>query len=168
MRNVEIARMLPEVFQRAIPSSALLQAFIDVMETLHGGTERRLATIEATFDPRRCSPEFLPMLAAWTASGLYLATGSGRQREVIASAVALSQWRGTPNQLLALLRVATGTAGINLFENIDKDGNPRDFHVLVRVPSASATHEPTIRAIIESEKPAHVTYDLVIDSEKAQ
>jgi hypothetical protein len=87
---------------------------------------------------------------------------------VIASAVALSQWRGTPNQLLALLRVATGTAGINLFENIDKDGNPRDFHVLVRVPSASATHEPTIRAIIESEKPAHVTYDLVIDSEKAQ
>jgi len=167
MRSTEIAGMLPEVFQRAIPSSPLFRAFLDVMELLHADTERRLATIETTFDPRRCPAGFLPMLAAWTASGLYVSTGSGRQREVIASAVALSQWRGTPRQLLAALTIATGATGIELHENVDRSGNPRDFHVLVRVPSASSTHEPMIRSIIESEKPAHVTYELVIDSGSA-
>lgn len=161
MLSSQIERTLPEVYQRALLTSPLLRAFLDAMEGQHAPTEQLLAEIESNFDPRRCPPRFLPLLAEWTAWNVNISTGLGRYREILASAVRLSQWRGTSRQLTALLTIALGAPGTQIEEGLDHDRAPRAFHLRIEVPAATRGHEAMVRAIIEAEKPVHVTYDLV-------
>ena len=45
-------------------------------------------------------------------------------------------------------------------EVLDTNGRPRPFHVRIVAPAAALPHRALVERIIESEKPAHVTYDL--------
>jgi len=172
MRQAEIARLLPEVFQRTLEPGAALSAWLAVMEDLHAPSEAVLATLETHFDPWQAAERLLPMLADWVdltrfmghtavadgGSQDLISTGNGRLRELIASALALSQLRGTRLGLQRFVEIATGLTGFEITENARSgDGEPKPFHISVYAPPAASEHESLIRRIVEQEKPAYVT-----------
>src|SRR6266542_112669 len=117
-------------------------------------------------------------------------SGYGHLRELVAEAAYLSRWRGTGRGLLRFLEVATGVHGFAVDEQVAWPEQPpppfyalaaasgppsavgpdaapggpvarqRPFHLRVRIPAAAAPHRALIARIVESEKPAYVTYEL--------
>jgi phage tail-like protein len=182
MKRVEIERLLPSVIERTVQLRGPLAAILDVMEALHLPSEAALARFDAAFDPRRTSDDFVPYLARWVdmdrlfdqprgpatsqRSRRAISTGSGRLRELVASAAYLSRWRGTAKGLQRFLRTATGENDFDIKENVDGDGRPKAFHFVVIAPASISPHQRLIKRIIESEKPAYVTYELVIRAEE--
>jgi phage tail-like protein len=182
MQSAEIERLLPGVFERTLRKEGPLRALIRVMEALHEPSESILATLDATFDPRRTPEAFVPFLARWVDLERLLvepgdgaraqpirptiSTGLGRLRELIAAAASLSKWRGTRRGLVGFLRAATG-AGADDFEireNVDRHGQPRQFHIVIYAPAALEAHQALMRRIIDLEKPAYVTSELIFRS----
>ncbi len=172
MHQAEIARLLPEVFQRTVEPGSALSAWLDVMEVLHAPSEAVLGRLETYFDPRQAPDPLLLMLADWVDMTRFLgpsalahaeaqdliSTGNGRLRELIASAVKLSQLRGTGLGLQHFLETATGLKGFVIDENPPaEDGEPRLFHIAVHAPVRARAYESLIRRIVEQEKPAYVT-----------
>src|SRR5262249_31919940 len=138
--------------------------------------ENALERFDAVLDPLRTPEPFVPMLARWVdlqriferrsqgkdpALHQLMPTGLGRLRALIAAAAFLSQWRGTRKGLLLFLQIATGMSGFEIDEQVmGQDGKPRPFHVRVSAPAAAKPERELIEQIIESERPAHVTYEL--------
>ncbi len=161
MQPPEIERLLPGVIQRTLEDGSPLRALVEVMSALHAPSEAALAALEANFDPRRAPDAFVPFLARWVNLELRITTGLGRQRELIAAAAELSQWRGTAKGLIRFLVTATGLAGFTVDEQLrDERGALRPFHVRVNAPAEAAAHRAMVEQIIEREKPAYVTYEL--------
>jgi phage tail-like protein len=176
MKRIEIQRLLPGVFQQTARPRSPLVALLDAMEELHAPAEEILATLDTIFDPRRTRDEFVPYLSGWVDLDWLLepaakvnfadqnaepiSSGLGRLRELVATAARLSQLRGTAKGLIEFLSTATGEKGFKIDENTLADGQPRAFHIRVSAPAAARPHGPLIKRIIESEKPAHVTYEL--------
>ena len=180
MKRVEIQRLLPGIFQQTVRPGSPLFALLESMEDLHAPTEKTLAGLDAIFDPRRTPDEFVPYLTGWVdldwvldraASGNFegetadpISTGLGRLRELASNAASLSQLRGTIQGLIKFLSTATGVKGFKIEENVPAAEVPnsplRPFHIHISAPAAAKPHERLIRRIIESEKPAHVTYEL--------
>ncbi|HYO49493.1 MAG TPA: hypothetical protein VEW94_06545 [Chloroflexia bacterium] len=176
MKQTEIRRLLPGVFQRTIYPGNPLSALLDVMEALHAPSEEVLAGLDAFFDPRRSPGDFVPMLATWVDLERLLTgdpeevtagtpppfpSGTGRLRELVAAAPLISKWRGTARGLLLFLETATGAQGFIIDERVPGlDGLPRPFHLRVVAPAETARYMIMIERIIELEKPAYVTYQL--------
>jgi phage tail-like protein len=160
MRRKQIEKLLPEVYQRTLAASPLLTGLLEVMETLHAPIEATLGELHRTFDPRRCGDAFVPLLARWVGLDVHVTTGLGRMRELVASAVSLSQWRGTARGISGLLTTATGMGGFDIQENVDAAGRARPFHIVITAPAESAPHEEMLQELIASEKPAYVTAEL--------
>jgi phage tail-like protein len=152
------------------------------MESLHEPSLRALERLDAVFDPRRTPDAFVPFLATWvdlerlfdprfsdpSRSRAPIDTGLGRLRELTAAAADLSKWRGTTRGLLRFLETATGESGFEIVEEVsDSEGRQKPFHVVVRAPSSVAPYRRLIERIIDQEKPAYVTYELVIGSDEA-
>lgn len=179
MKKEQIKRLLPSVYQSAVKPGNPLFAILDVMETLHAPVESALDRLAATFDPHRTSDAFVPYLASWVdlevlldvphAEGApstpTLSTGVGRLRELAAAAITLSQWRGTRKGLSLFLETATGMSGFEVDEHVvGNDGKIKPFHLRIMVPKELAGHRILIERIIELEKPAYVTYELVFEA----
>lgn len=178
MKRAEIEQLLPGIFQRTAKPGDLLAALLDVMEELHRPDQEILDRLDAVFNPRRTDDSFVPLLAHWLDQASLLegssgdrlparsqetiSTGLGRLRELIASAAELSKWTGTSNGLLRFLHVATGDPHFEIRENVTGDGKPRPFHITVIAPPEMKLHRELITRIIESEKPACVTYELML------
>lgn len=177
MKRNEIAQLFPAVFQRTLSDGNSLTGLLEVMEALQAPDEAVLERLDAIFDPRRTTDEFVPYLAYWADltrlfdetlnlkdqfafSRSSIASGPGRLRELIASAAYLSQWRGTKKGLLRFLRIATGFVDFDIQENVDLNGQPRPFHVSIYAPKESAQYSNLIERIVKLEKPAYVTYQL--------
>jgi len=178
MKADEIARLLPEVYQRTLAPGSPLDAVMQVMESLHRPTEETLANLQDTFDPYRTPERCVPFLAHWVDLDRFfsdtlgapdqshtvsapISSGMGRLRELIAAAVHLSQWRGTSKGLQQFLETATGVPGFELDDEVPgNDGLPRPYHVRVRVPQAAVRHAALIKRIVEQEKPAYVTFEI--------
>jgi phage tail-like protein len=173
MTRDEISQLLPGVFQRTLGERNPLGPLLAVMEALHAPTEAALAGLDATFDPRRTADNFVPFLARWVdldrvfdvdaASAPNrppISTGLGRLRELAAAAAWLSKWRGTARGLQRFLHIATGEKDFEIAET-DASGGRRLFHVTVFAPESVRTHRGLIERIIESEKPAYVTAELI-------
>jgi phage tail-like protein len=193
MKRTEIELLLPEIIRRTIPppnSRVLDPAYpqdanplpllLDVMELLHEPDEAVLATIDKYFDPYRAPDLFVAYLAGWvdlddlwvsnpqefTAKTLPpFPSGVGRLRELVAASVYLSRWRGTGRGLLRFLEIATGTKGFTIDERVlDAEDEPIPFHIRVQVPQAAAVFRTLIERIVVKEKPAYVTYELIIEA----
>lgn len=179
MKRAAIERLLPEVYRRTVREGGPLAALLGVMEGLHRPSEEALTDVPDVFSPYRAPDAFVPVLASWLdLEGLFdvptsgdvpaaslrrpISTGLGRLRELVASAAHLSQWRGTSRGLLRFLEIATGMSGFAVEERVPgREGRPKPFHVRVRMPKAAAAHRPLVERIIEHEKPAYVTYELL-------
>lgn len=178
MKRTEIEHMLPGIFQRTIQEGTPLFALLEVMEALPAPDEAVLEQLDAFFDPYRTPAAFVPFLAAWVdlerlllavpeefkaSAPPSLPSGIGRLRELVAAATFLSQWRGTAKGLLRFLETATGVRGFAIEEQVPgPDGLLRPFHLRIRAPRETAPYRVMIERIIESEKPAYVTYELMI------
>jgi phage tail-like protein len=181
MKRAEIERLLPSIIARTLQPLTPLAAILDIMEALHLPSEAVLARLDAAFDPRRTGDDFVPFLARWvdldrlfkeprgTGSGRWsratISTGIGRLRELVASAAYLSRWRGTAKGLRGFLQTATGEKNFEIRENVDNDGRSKPFHITVSAPPSLASHRTLLERIIESEKPAYVTYELTFIAE---
>jgi hypothetical protein len=189
MKRTAIENLLPGIFRRSLVPGNPGLGFLEVMEQLHAPSEQILADLSATFDPRRTGPAFVPLLARWvnldrivTATGdgepnpgsASDATGTsrshsisietGRYRELTAIGARLSRWRGTRVGLLLFLQTATGVADFKIDEQVlDKKGTARPFHIRVRAPESAREFQALITRIIEVEKPAYVTYELLFE-----
>jgi len=177
MRRAEIERLLPDIFRRTSHPGNPLHALLEVMEALQAPSEAALRDLHTFFEPRHSPDAFVPYLAGWVDLERLLAeapsgpdtpppptfpTGLGRLRELIAQAAFLSQWRGTSRGLLRFLETATGAQGFAIDEQVPgESGLPRPFHLRVRAPRETEPHRVLIERIIEVEKPAYVTYELV-------
>lgn len=162
MRKAAIARLLPGVYQRALRSSGVLNGLLDAMEGMHAPTEATLAAVEDLFSPYRSPDRMVPFLLGWVAFDHVLPTGHqppvamGRLRDLLSIAAAIARHRGTATGLRAAITTATGVA-VWVTEPPD-----RPFHVVVQVPAAAADQLAVIRRLVEAEKPAAVTADVVV------
>ena len=176
MKKEQIKRLLPSVFQRTAAPGNPLAAILEVMETMHAPSESVLERLHTIFDPYQTPDEFVPYLASWvdlevlldtsrggsSASRPSLSTGLGRLRELTAAAVTLSQWRGTRKGLQLFLETAMGIKGFEIDEETTgSNGKSRPFHLKITAPEQLAEHRPLLERIIELEKPAYVTYELL-------
>jgi phage tail-like protein len=183
MKQNSIARLLPAIFQQTIQPGTPLAALLALMERLPAPDEAVLERLETFFNPYQTPANFVPFLASWVDmewilledsqefSSLIppLPSGIGRLRELVASATFLAQWRGTAQGLLSFLEIASGVQGFTIEECVPgPDGRPRAFHIAVHAPSATARYQTLLQRIIEAEKPAYVTYDLVFQAEEEQ
>lgn len=177
MKQNNIARLLPAIFQQTIQPETPQAVLLAVMERLPAPDEAVLERLETFFNPYQTPANFVPFLASWVDmewilladsqefSSLIppLPSGIGRLRELVASATFLAQ------DLLSFLEIASGLQGFTIEERVPgPDGHPRAFHIAVHAPSAAAQYQALLQHIIEAEKPAYVTYDLVFQEEEEQ
>jgi phage tail-like protein len=172
MDRDQIKTFLPSVFQRTDQRGNLLAAMLDVMEILHAPAEEVIENIDQYFDARRTPDDFVLLLAQWVnldrifpSNVIELGSPTmpeiGRLRELIANATYLSKWRGTKKGLLLFLQMATGAVDFEIDERVkDDNGQIKPFHLGIRAPQPAEPQADLIRRIIESEKPAHTTYEL--------
>ena len=177
MKRAEIAQLLPGIFQRTLRPDNPLSALLALMEQLHEPDEFVLAHLDQFFQPYRAPSAFVAFLAGWVDVERLLVqspaerartqtpplpSGTGRLRELVAAAAYLSKWRGTAKGLLRFLETATGAHGFQIDESVlDATGQPRAYHIRIRAPAATQPYAVMLRRIIEIEKPAYVTYELV-------
>jgi phage tail-like protein len=177
MKQNEIAFLLPGIFQRTLRPGSPLAGLLAVMEGLSAVPEETLEHVEAFFNPYRTPDRFVPFLADWVdlewlliqnpeeraKSGTApLESGLGRLRELIAASAYLSQMRGTARGLVLFLETATGIPGFRIVENTScVAGKPRPFHMCIQAPAQSAVYRGLIERIVEFEKPAYLTYELM-------
>jgi phage tail-like protein len=177
MKQTEIERLLPGVFQRTILPGQPLYALLATMEAMHAPSETALTSLEAYFDPYQAPDAFVPFIAGWldlerflslkpakldaaTAQTLF-PSGLGRLRELVASAAFLSKWQGTARGLIRFLETATGISGFVVEEQVrDERNRVRPFHIRVVGPAEAEVFRPLVERIIDLEKPAYVTYEL--------
>jgi phage tail-like protein len=175
MKRSEIARLLPSVYRQTLAEGQPLWVLLEVMADMHQPSESVLDEIEEYFDPYRTPPEFLPFLARWLDLDRVFPeacrygreicnTGiaEGNLRELIAAATSLSQWRGTKTGLKRFLEIGTGVSGFDIYEMVRApNGATRPFHIRVVAPKESRPYQSMIERVIDQEKPAHVTYELI-------
>ncbi|MEH0934776.1 phage tail protein [Micromonospora psammae] len=166
MRRAAIERLLPAAYQRASVPGSVLFALLEVMEALHAPDEAVLADVDALFAPYRTPDGLVAYLTRWVAMDHVLAPPRpdaalplpvGRLRDLVAHGAELARWRGTPYGMRTALELATGVTGFVLDEPAD-----RPFHLVVRVPPAAADRLAVITRIVEAEKPAAVTAEVVV------
>ncbi len=173
MRGSDIERLLPDVIRRAILANSPMSALLAVMEELHRPSEEILADLPAVVDPLRTPDRFVEMLARWVdLQRLNEVRGGGievaRMRLLVAMSARLGRRRGTLRGLVETLSVATGYGGFEVDDAVPSQlpggqpGPPRPFHIKITVPADAGGLLGLIRAIVEEEKPAHLTADVVL------
>ncbi len=181
MKRAEIENLLPEIIRRTVSGveDNPLDIFLDLMEWFHQDDEEVLASLDSYFDVYRAPDIFVNFLAGWldlddlwidspedfnakTLPGF--PSGAGNLRNLASMAAFLSRWHGTWFGLRSFLEIGTGITGFTIDEHpVDKSGQPHLFHIVVHAPHAAADLRPLIDRIIQKEKPAYITYELMVE-----
>ncbi|MBA2920483.1 hypothetical protein GON01_02110 [Sphingomonas sp. MAH-20] len=175
MDRALIPRFLPENYRLAAarPDSPLA-AVLAVMEGLHAPAEAVIDHLDDFVSPSRAPDPFVLLLGSWLGLDRYFdwsgdrpgkgaprfRTGTARLRLLVAEAAALDRERGTYDALLRFLEIATGATGFAIEEG-DPDGRARPFHFTVRAPASARPLADFVARIVEGERPAHASYDIV-------
>ena len=148
------------------------------------GLETSIGQLATLFDPQETPEEFLEWLSSWVAFTLRQHIEPQIQRQFIANVVKRYRYRGTKTNLEELLKifvqgkpkiteaaVAELQIGVNSTLGVDTylEGGPHHFFTveltlperLDNDPEALDQQIAITRALIELEKPAHTTYDLI-------
>ncbi|MEH2361650.1 phage tail protein [Nostoc sp.] len=151
------------------------QAFQPAIDSFH--------VMWANLDPLTSSQALLPFLAHWVGWPIDSIWNLNQQRRLIRRAVELYCWRGTRKGLRLYLHLYTGLPldeqHISITEPFGQSfilgeaklgtavlagGRPFHFVVCLRPDRPNSIHEELIRQIIEQEKPAYCTYELLIEN----
>jgi phage tail-like protein len=143
----------------------------------------------ANLDPLTAPQALLPFLAHWVAWPVDSTWNLNQQRRLIRRAIELYRWRGTRKGLRLYLHLYTGLplddhlpseddkkisitepfgqsfilAEAKLGTAVLAGGRPFHFVVRLRVERPIRIHEELVRQVIEQEKPAYCTYELLIE-----
>lgn len=128
------------------------------------GLEQIIDGLAALYDPSNTPEDFLPWLAKWTALSLRADMSLSQQRQFVAKAISLYQYRGTQQNLRDLLKLyVDGIPDITVDDKV-----PYYFRVtikLARQPVQDIQRQFEIaQALVEMEKPAHTNYELLLDT----
>jgi len=164
--------------------------FLNVFEQTFEPTVHTLDTLWAYLDPLTAPSSLLPFLAHWVGWSFDAPIHPLRQRFLIRHALQIYRWRGTRRGLRFYLHLATGlpldehleaesAKHIGILETFSQGfvlgaahiaedttlggSKPYHFTVYLRPEGDYPIDEPMVRQIIEREKPAFCTYELVID-----
>lgn len=170
---------LPGVFGEIDFMGRLLALFEQAFEPI----VQTLDVMWAHLDPLTAPEALLPFLATWVAWPTAVPWGSDRQRHLIRNAVTLYRWRGTRRGLQQFLHLYTdlplddhhieiveyegrGFAfGDTALGTTTRLGGGKPYHFIVRLrptPDHDLDKDLILR-IIDQEKPAFCTYDLLIE-----
>jgi phage tail-like protein len=170
-----IPRFLPENYRLAAEQPASpLGAMLAAMEALHGPAEQVIETLDAYVSPYRAPDPFVLLQASWLGLDRYFDWSGGRPgmgtpryragirqlRLLTAEAAELDRERGTHDALVRFLELATGITGFAIADGA-ADGTSRPFHFTVSAPAAAAALASLVERIVEGERPAHATYEIV-------
>lgn len=156
------------------------------------GLEQQIARLDRFFNPEQAPWGFLPWLAQWVALSQYQNLPEARLRKLIANIVPLYSDRGTKTYLQKLLGyfipentevvindqeltgLTVGSSRVSLDSWLGVD-RPFWFVVILRarVDSSDPAElanlkqklEDIVRPVIELAKPAHTTYQLLVEIE---
>jgi len=181
MKRDAILRLLPSVFQRTAAEGTPLLALLAAMEQLHAPSEQILQNVSGIFNPHATPERFLPYLSRWVnldwlfepiledwsrhpAQHPPFPPGVHCMRELVALGFRLNRESGTANGLLLFLRTATGLSNFTIDAHPPgPDGVPLAYHMLIHAPQQAAPFRAMLQRIIEFEKPAFMTFELVFE-----
>jgi phage tail-like protein len=145
-------RDLPAVYQESDFLARMLLIFESIWEPI----EQRQDHFAMYFSARTCPGDFVPWLASWLHLTLDAHWPEPRQRALLAEAMDLYRWRGTPYGLVRMIEVCTGITPVIT----EPKETPYVFQIAVVIPPGSAVRRELIEELIMTHKPAHVGYEL--------
>ena len=164
---------LPPIYSE----SDFVGRFLMIFESILGPIEDVIGNLSYYFDPLTAPEELLPWLASWVNVEVDESWPIEKRRQLIRYAVELFRWRGTSRGLKEYLRIYAGVepritenyGGMPLTDQsrlglntVLGSSDRHTFTVTLEVEDPESLNLEHIRAIIESEKPAHVAYKLEI------
>ncbi len=180
MEAAAIARLLPEIYRETLLPGSPLDAALSVIEGFITPPERIISGLDAWFDPRRTPDDFLVLIANWIALSPYvgeadfdasggrgpLSIDPGNLRELVDRGAAFARQRGTAKTLIQMLEIATGVPGFAIQDNPPgEDGRAQPFAFRVVAPAGARSMGAIISRIVEREKPAFATAEIVFAGE---
>jgi phage tail-like protein len=181
-------RHLPELYEQ----DELVARFLMLFESFWAPVETQIDNVRYYFNPGTTPDGFLPWLASWLGLELDERMSIERRRQLIRSAVSLYRRRGTRQALQEHLEIYTGgqvqivehrandfrlgpDARLGPGIALGRGNMPHTFTVILYLPSISPSEgdkdeqarrelarRRAIETIIETGKPAHTAYKLVI------
>jgi phage tail-like protein len=165
---------LPGIYHDDKFMGQYLNIFEDIMRPL----ENQMDNLSWYFDPLITPESLLPWLASWLSLVRDASWTNKKWRELVKSAAILYRLRGTKRGLSEYLRIYTGSIpeiseyipGMTLDKDTQLGINTRlgsagagnSFTVTLELEDNSTVDIETVRAIIDSQKPAHAVYTLQI------
>jgi phage tail-like protein len=143
---------LPAVYQESGFLSRMLLIFEAIWEPL----EQRQDHFPMYFAAQTSPVYFIPWLASWLHLSIDRHWPEARQRALLAEAMDLYRWRGTPYGLVRMIEVCTGLTPIVA----EKGDAPYVFEISVAIPPASGVRRELLEDLIVTHKPAHVGFVL--------
>jgi len=179
------AQYLPVLYREV----DLIGRFLSLFEQAFDPSVRALRVMWAHLDPLTAPEALLPFLAHWVGWQLDPRWSPSQQRRLIRNAMEIYRWRGTRQGLRLFLHLYTDLPLDEHLPELEKHiciqeasykaftlgnsylgrdtavgrGRPYHFHVRLRQNSDRPLDESLIRRIIDQEKPAFSTYDLLIE-----
>ena len=169
---------LPSLYRDDEMMGQLLLIFESVMKPI----ENTVDNIPLYFDPQMIPEPLLPWLASWLDVALDQDWPEERRRQLVQSAAELYRWRGTKRGLAEYLKIYTGSTpeiseyipGMTLDEEtrlgintrLGSSGGGNQFTVTLELNGNDYVNVDTVKAIIETQKPAHAAYTLQITNGK--
>ena len=175
MDRHDIPRFLPENYRfAAAREDGAMAGLLAAMEGLHAPDEHIIANLDRYVSPVRAPDPFVLLQASWLGLDRYFDWSGGRPgagrpvyragidqlRLLVAETAELTRRRGRTDTLIRFLELATGVHGFAVSEG-DPDGKAHAFHITVRAPAAARPLARLISRVVEGERPAHATYDIV-------
>jgi phage tail-like protein len=152
--------------------------YLNIFEDVLGPLERTVDNLELYFDPLITPESLVPWLASWFSLTLDPGWTMKKCRELVKSAAILHRLRGTKRGLSEYLRIYTGSVpeiseyiqGMSLDSDtklgigtrLGSAGTGNHFTVTLELNENDEIDIDTVRAIIESQKPAHTVYTLQV------
>jgi phage tail-like protein len=152
--------------------------YLNIFEDIMGPLENTIDNLPMYFDPLLTPESFIPWLASWLNLASDPTWTMKKWRELVKSAAILHRLRGTKKGLSEYLRIYTGTIpeiseyiqgmgldsetklGINT--KLGSAGIGNHFTVTLELDINNEVNIDTVRLIIDSQKPAHTVYTLLI------
>ena len=147
---------LPEIYRTG--GETFIPRFLAMLESILAPVEWTVDNFDLFLDHKTAPLDFLPWLANWYELYFDPTWSETAQRTVLQEAYLINQRRGTAWSLQRLLEIYTGTT----VQIEDQNENLENFTFSVRIAASAKTINRTaIEKLINANKPAHTSYDLM-------
>jgi phage tail-like protein len=171
--GVRLASLLPAIYQQLDPNAV---AFCDALDEVLAPAWLTIDNIDAYLDPHTAPADFVAMLAAWSALSVDDNWTEDETRRLVAHAVELYRWAGTPWGVASMVAAYTGVyplvidSGGTAVSSVPDGPAPGEAIPAVRVTvplqTRSAAYVERLDHLVRSVVPAHVVVRIDVTDEK--